>query len=98
MPSPTSDQRADHARDLIKHDLRPGDRGFSAPTNDVPDRLNAPVTTAMDIVVLVKAIPNYTDCAKLIDQYAGVVASCARAEEAEIALARLRSKDAEVVS
>ena len=68
-------ERADHDRDLRKHEPRPGDKDF-------PIRLEKPLTTAMDIVVLVKALPNYAEAARLVEQYAGMVAAGARADEA----------------
>lgn len=74
---PDEDFRADHDRDSRKHDWRPGD----AP--ELATRLDRPITTAMDIVVLVKAMPSYLDAAKLIEQYAGMVAAGARVDEAQ---------------
>ena len=75
---PNEESRADHYRDERKHDWRPGD-----PVAQLAHRLDAPLTTAMDIVVLVKAMKNYTDAAKLVDQYAGMVAAAARVDEAQ---------------
>lgn len=74
----------DHLRDLRKHDPRPGEKDF-------PARLDKPLTTAMDIVVLVKQLPNYSDCERLIEQYAGMVAADARVEETRAALERLEA-------
>lgn len=63
MTDARTEARWDHARDLRKHDgPRPHDR--------IPDRLNKPLSNAMDVVVLVKAMPNYEDCAALIERYA----------------------------
>lgn len=56
----TQEQRFDHQRDLRKN----GD------LNDFPDRMNQPLTTAMDVVARVKAMDNYTAGEKLIEQYA----------------------------
>jgi hypothetical protein len=36
---------------------------------DFPARLDKPLSTAMDIVVLVKAMPNYEDAAALIERF-----------------------------
>lgn len=74
---PDEESRADHYRDSVKHDWRPGDKP------ELATRLDRPLTTAMDIVVLVKAMPNYIDAAKLIEQYAGMVAAGARVDEAK---------------
>lgn len=85
------DWQADRYRDERKHEPRPGERAFSAPSStEPPARLDRPLTTAMDIVALVKLTPNYTDCERLVQQYADMVAASARVEETEIALARLQ--------
>jgi hypothetical protein len=78
----TQEERWDHDRDLRKHEPRPGDKDF-------PIRLEKPLTTAMDIVVLVKALSNYTEAASLIETYAGMVAASARADEALLRLAKI---------
>jgi hypothetical protein len=39
------------------------------------DRLTPKMTTAMEVAVLVKCLPNIKDAADLIDQYARTVAS-----------------------
>lgn len=52
-----TEQDWDHKRDLRKHD-------------PLPARFDIPLSTAMDIVVLVKAMDNYTDAAALIERYA----------------------------
>lgn len=57
------DWQADRYRDERKHEPRPGDKDF-------PARFDAPLSTAMDIVVLVKEMPNYADAAALIERYA----------------------------
>jgi hypothetical protein len=49
----------DHKRDLRKHDTPP-----------LPDRMDKPLTTAMDIVVLVKKLDNYEAAAKWVEWYA----------------------------
>ena len=74
----TQDERWDHDRDNRKHDF--------------PSRLDKPLTTAMDIVVLVKAMPNYADAAALVEQYAGMVAAGARVEAAQEVSDRLLAK------
>lgn len=73
-----TEQDWDHKRDLRKHDTPP-----------LPARMDKPLTTAMDIVVLVKAMTNYPEAAALVEQYAGMVAACARVEESRIAVDRL---------
>lgn len=50
-------ERADRERDYRKHEPRPA-------------RFDAPLSTAMDIVTLVKAMPNYAEAAALIERYA----------------------------
>ena len=77
-----NDAHWDHERDLRKHDPRAGDKDF-------PLRLEKPLTTAMDIVVLVKALPNYAEAAKLIETYASMVAANAQADEALLRLAKI---------
>lgn len=49
----------DHARDLRKHD-----------TDPLPARMQVPLSTAMDVVVLVKRMDNYAEAAALIERYA----------------------------
>lgn len=82
----TQEERWDRDRDYRKHDTPP-----------LPDRMDKPLTTAMDIVVLVKALSNYSDAAKLIDQYADMVAAAARADEALIVVNRHAAPAAEGV-
>lgn len=82
---PDEDFRADHYRDMHRDEPRAGEKGY------VAHRLDKPLTTAMDIVVLVKKLDNYADAAALIDQYAGMVAAAARADEALVALHRLEA-------
>lgn len=49
-------ERADHDRDLRKHDT-------------LPHRLDRPLSTAMDVAILVRALGNIEDAAALIDQF-----------------------------
>lgn len=70
-----TDNYREHERELRRDAPRPGDKDF-------PARFDKPLTTAMDIVVLVKRLPNYSECEQLIEQYAGMVASIARADDA----------------
>lgn len=50
-------ERADHDRDLRKHDERPF------------DHLDPPTSDSIDIAILVRAVKNPLDGAKLIEQY-----------------------------
>lgn len=60
----------DHARDLAKHDPRPGERDY------VPLRLEpAKIPTALEIALIVKGLADPTKGADLIEQYARTVAS-----------------------
>lgn len=60
----------DHLRDERKHELRPGDRGFSRPAdNEPPARLDRPLSTAMDVAVLVRALDNIEQAAALIERF-----------------------------
>jgi hypothetical protein len=74
---PTQDQRWDRARDLAKHEPRPGDRGFEPPA-DVPSRLSPPIATALEVAVYVRGMKDIGEGAKLIEQYAQTVAAAAR--------------------
>ncbi len=56
------DWQADRHRDERKHEPRPGDRDF-------PARFQTPLSTAMDLVVCVKAMDNYSDAAALIERF-----------------------------
>jgi hypothetical protein len=49
-------ERADHDRDLRKHDT-------------LPHRLDRRLSTSMDIAILVRALGNLEDAAALIDQF-----------------------------
>jgi hypothetical protein len=62
-------ERADHDRDLRKHD-----------TDPLPLRLQPVVPDALAIALLVKGLANVADAASLIEQYAQTVASQARLE------------------
>ena len=68
-----TDEYWDHLRDLRKHDF--------------PSL--KPVATAVEIAALVKQLPNITDAANLIEQYAQTVAAGARLEGIEQAYARV---------
>ena len=69
-------ERADHYHDLEKHELRPGDRGFSRPSkNDPPARLDRPLSTAMDVAILVRALDNIEQAAALIEQFVNTKAT-----------------------
>lgn len=63
-------ERADHDRDLRKHDLRSAD--------PLPARLSPPIAGALEVAILVKGLTSYTDAAALIEQYAQTVAAEAR--------------------
>jgi hypothetical protein len=70
---PDEDTRADHFRDSRKHDFDP-----------LPVRLEpAPIPTAMEVALLVKALPNVRTAADLIEQYARTVASAAQVDVVE---------------
>jgi len=81
-------ERADHYRDLAKHEPRPGDRGFT--DSDVlgkftgstdplplplPLRFERPLSTAMDVAILVRALGNIEDAAALIERFVDAKAS-----------------------
>jgi hypothetical protein len=51
----------DHLRDERKHEPRHTDR--------LPHRLDRPLSTAMDVAILVRALGNIEDAAALIDQF-----------------------------
>jgi hypothetical protein len=50
-------ERADHYRDLAKHD------------DALPHRLDRPLSTAMDVAILVRALGNIEDAAALIERF-----------------------------
>jgi hypothetical protein len=92
--------RADHYRDERKHEPRPGDRGFSAPRDELPVRLSPPIATALEVAILVKGLKNIRDAERLVEQYAQTVAAEARlqavADTGERILAQLGASDAKV--
>jgi hypothetical protein len=49
-------ERADHYRDHAKHET-------------IPHRLDRPLSTAMDVALLVRALSNIEDAAALIDRF-----------------------------
>jgi hypothetical protein len=57
----------DHLRDERKHEPRPTDR--------LPHRLDRPLSTSMDIAILVRALDKIEDAAALIDQFVDTKAS-----------------------
>lgn len=60
----TDDQRSDHARDLRKHDPRPGERDYT------PLRLQpSPIDGAMQVAIEVKNTKNIFAAAALIEAY-----------------------------
>lgn len=54
--------RADHYRDERKHDT-------------LPHRLDRPISTAMDVAILVRALDKIEDAAALIDQFVATKAT-----------------------
>lgn len=68
---PDEDFRADHHRDHRKHAPRPGDRGFSAPSDHHPPaRLEVPISDLLMLVLLVKCdSTSIHDAAELIELY-----------------------------
>jgi hypothetical protein len=64
------DWQADHHRDTLKHEPRPGDRGFSAPRDEFPARFERALSTAEDIANCVMRMKNVTEAAALIKLYA----------------------------
>ncbi len=69
--------RWDHERDSRKHDF---------PTIA---RLEPKITTALELAILIKNHPNVAEIAGLIDQYAAMHVSMARADDAEAAYKKL---------
>lgn len=63
---PDEESRADHYRDLHRHEWRPG------------DRLDVPICGALEVALIVKGLKSIDDAGKLIEQYAQTVASEAR--------------------
>lgn len=78
-------ERADHYRDHAKHEPRPGDRGFTdsdvlgkftGPSDPLPLRLQPkPLSTAMDVAILVRTLGNIEDAAALIEQFVNTKAA-----------------------
>jgi len=60
----------DHERDLRKHDPRP--------TDPLPARFAMPLTTALEIAVLVRGVKDPREGAALVERYAQTVAAGAR--------------------
>ncbi len=61
MPITRDANYYDHLRDERKHEPRPTDR--------LPHRLDRPLSTAMDVAILVRALSNIEDAADLIDRF-----------------------------
>lgn len=71
MTNPRTEARRDHDRDIRKAEWRPGD--------PVPLHAeSAPLSNAMDIVLLVRGMSNLQAAADLVDSYADCKASCQR--------------------
>jgi hypothetical protein len=70
MNRASADQIADHERDHRKHEWRPGD--------PLPFRFETPIAGALEVALLVKAVKDPRDGAKLIEQYARTAAAEAR--------------------
>jgi hypothetical protein len=77
-------ERADRYRDHAKHEPRPGDRGFTdsdvlgkftGSTDPLPLRFERPLSTAMDVAILVRALGNIEDAAALIERFVDAKAS-----------------------
>ena len=78
MPITRDASYYDHLRDERKHEPRPGDRGFTdsdvrgkftGPSGRLPHRLDRPLSTSMDVAILVRALGNIEDAAALIDRF-----------------------------
>ncbi len=73
------DWQADHESDLRKHEDRPGDRGFEAPTRaQLPSRLSPPIATALEVAIMCKGLKDIRDAEMLVEAYAQTVAAEAR--------------------
>lgn len=84
----TEYERADHDRDERKHEWRPGD--VVQPGDAIPLHVEPkPLSTALEIALLVKALPRITDAAALIEQYGDTRASEGRLDGATDAYARI---------
>lgn len=75
----------EHERELRKHDDRPGDRGFSAPRDELPVRLSPPIAGALEIAILAQSVP-LMQAAELIEQYARTEAAAARLDATATAI------------
>lgn len=73
MTDARTEARWDHDRDLRKHDFEPLPLSVQI----------APLSTAMDIVLLVRGMSNLKVAADLIDSYANMKAASARLERFE---------------
>lgn len=67
MPLKYTDAYWDHLRDERKHEPRPSDK--------LPHRLDRPLSTAMDVAILVRALGNIEDAAALIERFVDAKAS-----------------------
>jgi hypothetical protein len=95
---PDEESRADHYHDERKHDWRPGDRGFEAAARDeLPARLDRPITTAEDIAITVMQMKDVTNAAALIDLYAQSVAAGARREQHQETAATALGKPVDII-
>ena len=72
--SPNEESRADHYRDSMRHEPRPGERDY-VPLSAEP----APMTTAMEIAVLAATV-DITTAANLIEQFGNTRAAEGRLE------------------
>lgn len=79
----------DHLRDERKHEPRPGERGFSPPSETQPPaRLDSPpITGALEVAILAQAI-SLPQAAELIEQYARTCAAAARVDATAEAIDR----------
>jgi hypothetical protein len=75
-------ERADHYRDHAKQEPRPGDRGFTDSDvlgkfsgDPLPYRFDRPLSTAMDVAILVRTLGNIEDAAALIERFVDAKAS-----------------------
>jgi hypothetical protein len=95
MPITRDANYYDHLRDERKHELRPGDRGFT--DSDVLGKFNGdplplrlqppPITGALEVAILAKAVP-LQQAAELIEQYARTAAAAARVDATAEAIDR----------
>jgi hypothetical protein len=66
----SADQRADHDRDLRKHEPRASD--------PLPHRFQVPIEGALEVAIHVKGLKDVREAAKLVEQYARTVSSAER--------------------